>query len=88
MMTLPLIMPALVISIFFAFVISVNEFVMALFLATPRTQTLPTLIWPQVRYNLTPIVAAASGLTILTTITILLVANYFFDLRRLLTNAR
>ena len=88
MITLPLIMPALVISIFFAFVISVNEFVMALFLATPRTQTLPTLIWPQVRYNLTPIVAAASGLTILTTITILLAANYFFDLRRLLTNAR
>lgn len=84
LVTLPLIMPALVISIFFSFIISINEFVMALFLATPRTQTLPTLIWPQVRYNLTPIVAAASGVTILITLAILLVANRLFDLRRLL----
>jgi putative spermidine/putrescine transport system permease protein len=88
LVTLPLITPALVISVFFAFIVSVNEFVMALFLATPRTQTLPTLIWPQVRYNLTPIVAAASGLTILITIGILIVSNRFFDLRRLLAGAR
>jgi ABC-type spermidine/putrescine transport system permease subunit II len=84
LVTLPLITPALVISIFFAFIVSVNEFVMALFLATPRTQTLPTLIWPQVRYNLTPIVAAASGVTILVTIAVLVVADRLFDLRRLL----
>jgi ABC-type spermidine/putrescine transport system permease subunit II len=82
--TLPLIMPALIISIFFAFVISMNEFVMTLFLATPRTQTLSTLIWPQVRYNLTPVVAAASGLTILITVASLLLANHLFDLRHLL----
>ena len=88
LVTLPLITPALVISVFFAFIVSVNEFVMALFLATPRTQTLPTLIWPQVRYNLTPIVAAASGLTILITVGILIVSNRFFDLRRLLASPR
>ena len=82
--TLPLIRPALVISVFFAFIVSVNEFVMALFLATPRTQTLPTLIWPQVRYNLTPVVAAASGVTILLTAAVLMLAQRWFDLRRLL----
>ena len=86
LVTLPLITPALVISVFFAFIVSVNEFIMALFLATPRTQTLPTLIWPQVRYNLTPIVAAASGVTILITIGILLLAHRLFDLRRLLAS--
>jgi ABC-type spermidine/putrescine transport system permease subunit II len=86
LVTLPLIRPALVISICFAFIISVNEFVMALFLSTPRTQTLPTLIWPQVRYNLTPIVAAASGVTVLLTVAVLLLANRFFDLRRLLVS--
>lgn len=88
LITLPLIAPALVISVFFAFIISVNEFVMALFLATPRTQTLPTLIWPQVRYNLTPIVAAASGVTILLTAGVLLLAHRLLDLRRLLLGAR
>jgi ABC-type spermidine/putrescine transport system permease subunit II len=82
--TLPLIGPAVLISVCFAFIISVNEVVMALFLATPRTQTLPTLIWPQVRYNLTPIVAAASGVTLLLTLALLLAATRFYDPRRLL----
>ena len=57
---------------------------MALFLATPRTQTLPTLIWPQVRYSLTPIVAAASGATILITLAAIAAAGRLLGLRRLL----
>ena len=86
LVTLPLILPGLLTSIFFAFIISLNEFVMALFLATPRTQTLPTLIWPQVRYNVTPVVAAASGVTILITVGVLLVANRLMDLRKMVTS--
>lgn len=82
--SLPLLRPALATSIALAFVISMNEFVMALFLATPRTQTLPTLIWPQVRYSLTPIVAAASGATILITLAAVAAAGRFLGLRRLL----
>jgi hypothetical protein len=39
-----------------------------------------------VRYNLTPIVAAASGVTIVLTVAVLLVANRFYDLRRLLVS--
>jgi ABC-type spermidine/putrescine transport system permease subunit II len=87
LVTVPLILPGLVTSVFFAFIISLNEFIMALFLATPRTQTLPTLIWPQVRYNVTPIVAAASGVTILITIGVLLIANRLTDLRKLVTSS-
>ncbi len=83
--TLPLILPGLVVSVFFAFIISLNEFIMSLFLATPRTQTLSTLIWPQVRHSLTPVVAAASGVTILVTVGALLVAHRIMDLRRLVT---
>jgi ABC-type spermidine/putrescine transport system permease subunit II len=82
--TLPLILPGLLVSVFFAFIISLNEFIMSLFLATPRTQTLSTLIWPQVRHSLTPVVAAASGVTILITVGVLLVAHRIMDLRRLL----
>ena len=59
--TLPLIAPSLLVAGFFAFIISFNEFLMALFLATPRTQTISTIIWPQLHYNPTPEIAAASA---------------------------
>ena len=86
LITLPLILPGLLASIFFAFIVSLNEFVMALFLATPRTQTLPTLIWPQVRYNVTPVVAAASGVTILITVGVVLAAHRLMDLRKMVAS--
>jgi ABC-type spermidine/putrescine transport system permease subunit II len=83
--TVPLIVPGLVASVFFAFIISLNEVIMALFLATPRTQTLPTLIWPQVRHSLTPVVAAASGVTILVTVAALLVVHRLMDVRKMIS---
>ena len=52
-------------ALLFAFIVSVNEFIMALFLATPGTRTFPVVIWPQIRYLLTPVVAAASSVIIL-----------------------
>ncbi|MFN8523908.1 MAG: ABC transporter permease [Chloroflexota bacterium] len=81
--TLPLAAPGLATAAFFAFIISMNELVMSLFLATPNTQTLPTLIWPLVRQNVTPVVAAASGVTILITAAGLLLAHRLLDVRRL-----
>ena len=44
--------------------LSLNEFVIALFLATPAIETLPKVIWPNLRYTLTPLVAAASAITV------------------------
>jgi ABC-type spermidine/putrescine transport system permease subunit II len=67
--TLPLIAPAVAAGATLAFVLSINEFVMALFLATPQSETLPKVIWPNLRYTLSPLVAAASG--VFTAVTIL-----------------
>jgi ABC-type spermidine/putrescine transport system permease subunit II len=81
--TLPLAAPGVLVALLFAFIISVNEFIMALFLSTPRTRTLPVAIWPQIRYLLTPIVAAASSVIIVITLVILGVAARLVNIRRL-----
>lgn len=81
--TLPLIASGVIVSLLFAFIISVNEFIVALFLSTPKTRTLPVAIWPQIRYLLTPIVAAASSVIIVITLVILAVAIRLVNLRRL-----
>ena len=66
--TLPLIAPALLAGAAMGFVLSLNEFMIALFLATPEIETLPKVIWPSLRYTLTPLVAAASCVTTALTI--------------------
>jgi ABC-type spermidine/putrescine transport system permease subunit II len=66
--TLPLILPAVLSGAAMAFVLSLNEFMIALFLGTPDTETLPKVIWPNLRYTLTPLVAAASCVTMLLTL--------------------
>ncbi len=82
--TLPLSFPGILVSAFFAFIISLNEFVMSLFLATPKTQTISTIIWPQLQYNPTPIVAAASAVLLLLTVVILGVASRLLGVKRLI----
>ncbi|WP_409562721.1 ABC transporter permease [Hyphomicrobium sp. MC8b] len=59
-MTLPLVATGLASSTVFAFVISLNEFVMALFLTTRDTQTLPVLMWLSLRSAGTPLIAVAA----------------------------
>jgi putative spermidine/putrescine transport system permease protein len=66
--TMPVIAPSLLVGALMAFVLSLNEFTIALFLATPEIETLPKVIWPNLRYTLTPLVAAASVLTLLLTL--------------------
>lgn len=80
--TLPVIAPALIAGAVMAFIISLNEFVMALFLSTPAIETLPKVIWPNLRYTLTPLVAAASSVTMLLTLLGLAVATWFFANRK------
>lgn len=63
--TLPLLGPALVVGAILAFVASINELVMSLFLAGGRVRTLPTVVWPQVRHAVRPDVAAASSILLL-----------------------
>jgi ABC-type spermidine/putrescine transport system permease subunit II len=82
--TFPLIFPGILVSAFFAFIISLNEFIMALFLATPKTQTISTMIYPQLRYNLSPLVAAASTILLGLTLAILLVSARLLSIKKLL----
>ncbi len=71
--TLPPLVPAIVFGALTAFVFSLNEFVIALFLATPTIETLPKVIWPNLRYTLTPIVAAASTVAVVFSLLLLAV---------------
>jgi ABC-type spermidine/putrescine transport system permease subunit II len=80
---LPLIGPSVFVSALFAFIISINEFVMALFLGTVETDTLPRIIYPTLRYSLTPLVAAASGVLMALTVVFLLLAARIMNLRKL-----
>lgn len=66
--TLPVILPAVLSGAAMGIVLSLNEFMIALFLATPDAETLPKVIWPNLRYTLTPQVAAASCVTMLLTL--------------------
>ena len=85
---LPLIMPSVLVSALFAFIISINEFIMALFLGTSETETLPRIIYPTLRYSLTPLVAAASGILMLLTVVVLLLSARIMNLRKLIEFSR
>lgn len=58
--TLPLLGPALAVALIAVFLISLNESVISVFLATPKNETLPTVVWPQLRFNASPLIAVAS----------------------------
>jgi ABC-type spermidine/putrescine transport system permease subunit II len=66
--TLPLIAPAVLAGAVVALILSANEFILAVFLTTPRTKTLPAALWPESRDKETPLLAAASCLTVLVTV--------------------
>ena len=61
--TLPLLSPALAVAVIAVFLVSLNESVISVFLATPANETLPAVVWPQLRFNASPLVAVASCVT-------------------------
>lgn len=70
--TLPAISHGLFSGAVFSFLVSWDEVVLAIFMASPTLQTLPVKVWTTLRQDLTPVVAAAS--TLLIAVTILLMA--------------
>lgn len=66
--TLPLVLPAVLAGGLIAFILSLNEFVFAVFLGSPRGRTLPAALWPEARDKETPLLAAASCVTVLVTL--------------------
>jgi putative spermidine/putrescine transport system permease protein len=80
--TLPLVMPAVLAATLFAVVISLNEVTLTLFLATRYTETLPRVIWPNLRFAITPLVAAASVILLMLTLPAILAAGWWLRPRR------
>jgi putative spermidine/putrescine transport system permease protein len=74
--TLPAIRLGLFSAALFSFLISWDEVVVAIFMASPTLQTLPVRIWGALRQDLTPVIAAAS--TILVLLTLILMAGAAF----------
>lgn len=80
----PMVSTGIISSALFAFVISLNEFVMALFLTDRDTQTLPVLMWLSLRSAGTPRLAVASvilAVTVFACLT-LIVVWYVRQLRK------
>ncbi|WP_145145080.1 ABC transporter permease [Roseomonas gilardii] len=63
--TLPTIRPAVLAAWIFAFLISFDEVVVSMFLASPATETLPVKMWQGIRFDLDPTIAAVSTLLVL-----------------------
>ncbi len=73
--TLPLILPGVLVGALFAFVTSFDELVVALFLSGADAVTLPRRMWEDLRYALDPTIAAVSTLSIAVTVLPLLWAH-------------
>jgi ABC-type spermidine/putrescine transport system permease subunit II len=72
--TLPSVKGSVISSAIFAFFVSFDELVVALFVMG-RNETLPMRIWASVRDDLTPVIAAAATLLILTTVAALVLSE-------------
>jgi putative spermidine/putrescine transport system permease protein len=73
--TLPLIAPGVLAGALFAFITSFDEVVLALFVTTPQTQTLPVKMWSSIQLDLDPTIAAASSLMIVSSTLVLALAG-------------
>jgi putative spermidine/putrescine transport system permease protein len=69
--TLPAILPAVVSGAAFAFLVSFDEVVLAIFLGGPTTTTLPKRMWESVRFEIDPTLTAISTLLVLIPIVVL-----------------
>ena len=75
-------MPAVLAATLFVLVISLNEVTLTLFLATRYTETLPRVIWPNLRFAITPLVAAVSVILLALTLPALVAAGWWRRPRR------
>ncbi|MBI4420211.1 MAG: ABC transporter permease subunit [Gemmatimonadetes bacterium] len=80
--TFPAIRPAVVAALLFAFITSLDEIVMALFLAGTTSATLPAKMWESLRFQIDPTIAAISTLLILLSLLVLLGASARMPKRR------
>lgn len=84
---LPIVSTGVLASLLFAFVISLNEFMMALFLTDRDTQTLPVLMWLSLRSAGTPNLAVAAVI-LAGTVFVCLTIMFIWNVRNLKRAAR
>lgn len=72
--TLPSIRHGLFSAAIFSFLVSWDEVVLAIFMASPSLQTLPVKVWTTLRQDLTPVIAAASTLLVALTVILMIAA--------------
>ncbi|MEU6610248.1 ABC transporter permease [Streptomyces shenzhenensis] len=70
--TLPLLLPGVLSGFVFAFVTSLDEVVVALFLQTPQIRTLPVQMYQSITLQIDPTTAAASSLIVVATTLVLM----------------
>jgi putative spermidine/putrescine transport system permease protein len=80
--TLPLISSGVGAGAFLAFMASFDNVPVSLFLADERTEVLPIHLWQQIETNLDVRTAAASGLIVIFTLVLMLIAEKFAGLTR------
>jgi len=80
--TLPLIAPGVGAGAFLAFMASFDNVPVSLFLADERTEVLPIHLWQQIDTNLDVRTAAASGVIVMATLVLMLVAERTAGLTR------
>ena len=74
--TVPLIAPGVLSGFVFAFVMSLDEVVVALFLQTPDIQTLPVQMYNSITLEIDPTITAASSLMVVATTVVLLIPQF------------
>ncbi|AIS18046.1 ABC transporter permease [Pseudomonas rhizosphaerae] len=73
--TFPAIRPGMVAGGLFAFLVSWDEVVLSVMMASPTLQTLPVKMWTTLRQDLTPVIAVASTLLIALSVLVMVVAE-------------
>jgi putative spermidine/putrescine transport system permease protein len=79
--TLPLIRPGVLAGGIFAFIVSFDQFPVSLFLVSPGRETLPITLFNYLKYDLDGTIAAASMVSILLSVAVVLVLDRTVGLR-------
>ena len=80
---LPNVKNGIVVSALLAFIISLQEFIMALFLSGYTTRTVPVLAWTSLRQSLSPLISVVTTVLILAALALLIPAAFVLGLERL-----
>jgi ABC-type spermidine/putrescine transport system permease subunit II len=72
--TFPMIRVGVVVGFIFSFTFSFDELILAIFLTSPATRTVPRLLWEHLNYQMTPVIAAATVVLLVLTLSLLVVA--------------